>query len=126
MVFIVASAVVALAVSATSVLGTPLSSTVKHTTHRVRDLEHDIQVRAFQPESVYEVSITHDAGALPTLSDVRRVLDLWGIPIRALLQEKRLLSPSSALAPASIPIISCTRPASLVRLQSISTSVNLS
>ena len=78
MVFIAASAVVALAVSTTSVLGSPWPSTVKHTTHRVRDLEHGIQVRAFQPESVYEVSIAHGTGSLPTLSDVRPILDLWG------------------------------------------------
>ena len=60
MVFITVSAVIALAASATSVLGTPWPSTAKHTTHRVRDLEHGIQVRAFQPESVYEVSIAHN------------------------------------------------------------------
>lgn len=58
MVFITVPAVIALfAASATSVLGSPWPSTLKHSTHRVRDLEHGVQVRAFQPESVYEVCV---------------------------------------------------------------------
>ena len=60
MVFITVSAVIALAASAASVLGTPWPPSAKHTTHRVRELKHGIQVRAFQPESVYEASITHN------------------------------------------------------------------
>jgi len=137
MVFITVSAVLALAASATSVLGSPWPSPFKHTTHRVRDLDHGVQVRSFQPESTYEVSTIYYPIklmfaniCLMCVCDVFFIFRPLGMvlmdPIHAVmprLQGKRSLWISSLHAPASTLVVLYTRAVLSVKLQNMSTSV---